>query len=359
MPAPSKALLKATSETPLEPAGIAQRFDQNATAIGVVEGVSLNGKVVLITGATSGIGVETARAMAKTGAHVIITGRDLEKAKPIVADIIATTGNSKVEAMFLRLDGLKYVRQFCTEFLARKLPLNIIICNAGVMAFPTLTKTEDGFEMQFGTNHLAHFLMVNQLLPAFKQGGKGGRLVVLTSIGHKRSPMLFDNYNFDKPGSYDKWVAYGQSKCANVLFAKEFNRLFSPCGITANAVHPGGILTGLQVNMPVEEQKAMGWFDKDGKLNPVFKNTQEGAATSVWAAVAPELEGIGGYYFEDTWFGPMTPATEQVYYGTVPHAHDMEVAKKLWELSVKLTGLDQACCQKQTACCGGDKQACM
>jgi len=359
MPIAAKQAFKAKSETPMEPAGIAQRFDQNATANGVVEGVNLNGKVALVTGATSGIGVETARALAKAGAHVIITGRDMEKAKPIVADIIATTGNSKVEAMFLRLDGFKYVRQFCTEFLARKLPLNIIICNAGVMAFPTLTKTEDGFEAQFGTNHLAHFLMVNLLLPAFKQGGKGGRLVVLTSVAHKRSPVLFDNYNFDKPGSYEKWTAYGQSKCANVLFAKEFNRLFSPCGITANSCHPGGILTGLQVNMPIDEQKAMGFFGADGKPNPVFKNTQEGAATSVWAAVAPELEGIGGYYFEDTWFGPMIPATEQVYYGTVSFAHDMESAKKLWELSVKLTGLDQECSQKQTACCGGDKQSCM
>jgi len=355
MPISSKSLKAATSETPLEPAGIKQRFDHNATANGVVEGVNLQGKVVLITGATSGIGVETARAMAKTGAHVIITGRDLEKAKPIVADIIATTGNSKVESMFLRLDGLKYVRQFAAEFLARKLPLNIAICNAGVMAFPTLTKTEDGFEVQFGTNHLAHFLLMNLLLPAFKQGGKGGRVVVLTSVGHKLSPFLFDNYGFEKEGSYDKWVSYGQSKTANILFAKEFNRLFSPCGITANAAHPGGILTGLQVNIPVEEQKAMCWFDKDGKPNPAFKTTQEGAATSVWAAVAPELEGIGGYYFEDTWFGPMTLPTEQAYYGTVPHAHDAEAAKKLWELSVKLTGLDTASCQKQTACCGGDK----
>jgi len=359
MPVPGRLIKKASSETPLEPAGIAQRFDHNSTANGVIEGVNLQGKVALITGATSGLGVETARALAKAGAHVIITGRDLEKAKPIVAEIIASTGNSKVEIMYLRLDGLKYVRQFCEEFLARKLPLNIVICNAGVMAIPALTRTEDGFEVQFGTNHLAHFLMVNLLLPAFKQGGKGGRLVMLSSSGHKRSPVLFDNYNFDKPGSYDKWVAYGQSKCANILFAKEFNRLFSPCGITANSVHPGGIFTGLQVNMTMDEQKAMGWYDKDGKPNPGCKNVQEGASTSVWAAVAPELDGIGGYYFEDTWFAPMVPSTEQNYYGTVEYAHNTESAKKLWELSVKLTGLDQACSQQNTACCGGDKQSCM
>jgi len=202
------------------------------------------------------------------------------------------------------------------------------------MATP-FQKTVDGFESQFGTNHLAHFLLTNLLLPALRRGAPS-RVVSLSSTGHKLGPVLFDDYNFEKI-PYDKWRSYGQSKSANANFAVGFNLRHASENITANAVHPGGILTGLQKELTQEEMTKMGWFDAEGKLNDRFKTLEQGASTSVWAATSPELEGKGGLYLEDCSIAiPATPETRVS--GFAPHALSEEDAQKLWELTEKLLG---------------------
>jgi len=239
--------------------------------------------------------------------------------------------------MKLDLTKICNIRTFCEQFLARKLPLNILILNAGV--FPIEHEvTSDGFEMNFAVNYLANFVLVNQLLPALKSGvtsdGQFSRVVGLSSIGNRRSPFKPDDYNSNK--DYNKWLAYGHSKTCLILLMKEFNRLYSPQGITANALHPGGIITGLQVGITKEEQVKMMWIDEQGKPNPLMKTIQEGAATSVWTATAPELKGTGGHYMEDCWFSPgLLP--DNPLAGMAAHSSNMDHAKQLWDLSVKLT----------------------
>jgi len=315
----------------------ARRFGYRTTAMQAIEGQNLAGVTALITGATSGIGIETALALAKAGAHVIITARDLTKAEGVVSDIVSTTGNKKVEVMKLDLTKLSNVHAFTAQFLAKKLPINILILNAGV--FPIERElTADGFEMNFAVNYLANFVLINDLLPALKAGvtsdGQFSRVVGVSSIGNRRSPFRPNDYNFAT--DYNKWLAYGHSKTCLILLMKEFNRLHSSQGITANAIHPGGILTGLQVGITKEEMVKMMWIDEQGKPNPFMKSIQEGAATSVWTAIAPELKGIGGHYMEDCWFSagllPDNPLA-----GMGVHSTNMDDAKKLWDLSVQLT----------------------
>jgi NAD(P)-dependent dehydrogenase (short-subunit alcohol dehydrogenase family) len=187
--------------------------------------------------------------------------------------------------------------------------------------------------MQFGTNHVGHFALTAGLLPALKAAGKA-RVVALSSIGHRRSDVHFEDLNFrERP--YDPWAAYGQSKTANVLFAVGLTRRYASDGITANAVMPGGILTGLQKHMTRQEQMAMGWFDESGTPNPRFKSTAQGASTSIWAAVAPELEGVGGLYLEDCAVAqPWT--SERPMSGYMPHARDPESAERLWSVSEEI-----------------------
>jgi NAD(P)-dependent dehydrogenase (short-subunit alcohol dehydrogenase family) len=209
--------------------------------------------------------------------------------------------------------------------------------NAAVMACP-LDYTKDGLEMQIGTNHFGHYLMTVPLAAALEAGakasGKTSRLVSLSSIGHRRSGIRWDDPHF-RNGPYDKWESYGQAKTANALFAVGFHKRFKDRGITANAVMPGGIMTPLQRHLPLEEQKAMGWIDDNGKVRDGFKTTEQGASTSVWAAVGSELEGIGGLYLEDcAQAGPWTEAMP--WAGVLPHALDPESADRLWALEQSL-----------------------
>ena len=193
--------------------------------------------------------------------------------------------------------------------------------------------TADGLEMQFGTNHIGHFALTVGLLPALRAAGTA-RVVELTSIGHRRSDVDFDDLNF-RTRPYDPWIAYGQSKTANALFAVALTERYASDGITANSVMPGGILTGLQKHMTREQQIALGWFDESGAPNPRFKSTAQGAATSIWAAVAPELEGIGGKYLEDCAVArPWT--SEQPMSGYLPYAVDPEHARRLWSVSEEI-----------------------
>ncbi|CAF5007257.1 unnamed protein product, partial [Rotaria sp. Silwood1] len=247
-------------------------FHAKSTALDVVKGfnVKLDGKVVVITGATSGIGVETARALASINAHVIITARDMNKGAQVVEDIKKTTKNNQVEVMELDLTSLQSVRNFVKQFQGRKLPINILICNAGIMACP-YSKTVDGFESQFGVNHLAHFLLTTSLLPELK-AGKPSRIVVVSSLANKRAGINWNDINWEK--NYDKWLAYAQSKTANILFAKQLDKLYASEGIHAYSLHPGGIMTNLQKDVSIEEQRAMGWFKEDGTTVDLFKNVE-------------------------------------------------------------------------------------
>lgn len=200
------------------------------------------------------------------------------------------------------------------------------------MACP-YSKTVDGFESQFGVNHLAHFLLVTSLVPELK-AGKPARVVAVSSVANKLGGVNFDDINGEK--NYDKWLAYGQSKTANILFAKQLNKLYASEGIQAFALHPGGIMTNLQKHMPIEEQRAFGFFKEDGTINDVFKDVEQGASTSVYAALAPELNGQGGEYLEDCAISRVVNDIKTEYTGRASHATDMAAAERLWALSEKM-----------------------
>jgi len=195
------------------------------------------------------------------------------------------------------------------------------------------SKTVDGFETQFGVNHLAHFLLTTSLVPELK-AGKPSRVVVVSSLANKRGGINWDDINWEK--NYDKWLAYGQSKTANILFAKQFNKLYSSEGIQAYSLHPGGIFTNLNRYLPLEEQKAMGWFKEDGTLVDRFKTVEQGASTSVYTALAPELDGHGGEYLENCAISQGVNTEPNTFWGMGPHAVDMESAERLWNLSEQL-----------------------
>ncbi|MDB5471921.1 MAG: oxidoreductase [Caulobacter sp.] len=315
---------------------ITSPFQRYSTAREVVAGHDLAGKTVIVTGAATGIGVETVRALAEAGADVVIAARKPDLAAAAIADV-EKTAPGKVSFEMLDLSDFASVRAFGARWGAR--PLNILINNAAVMACP-LDHTKDGLEMQIGTNHFGHFLLTALLTPALiagaKASGKTSRLVSLSSIGHVRSDIRWEDPHF-RQGDYEKWASYGQAKTANALFAVGFNRRFKDQGVTANAVMPGGIMTPLQRHLPIEEQRAMGWLDADDKPVTGFKTTEQGASTSVWAAVGPELEGVGGLYLEDC--AQAVPwSKENPRAGVMPHALNPESAERLWALSVETTG---------------------
>jgi NAD(P)-dependent dehydrogenase (short-subunit alcohol dehydrogenase family) len=316
---------------------ITSPFGAKSTAREVVAGHDLSGKVAIVTGAATGIGVETARALADAGAEVIIAARKPELGEEIANQINEEVGMKRVSFGMLDLSSLEAIRHFAHRWGDRR--LNLLINNAGVMACP-LSRTVDGLEMQIGTNHFGHFLLSVLLAPNLVDGaahsGHRSRLVSLSSIGHRRSPVNFEDPNYlTRP--YDKWEAYGQAKTANSLFALGFDKRFRDKGVNANAVMPGGIMTPLQRHLPIEEQQALGWIDENGKPREGFKTTEQGAATSVWAAVGDELEGIGGLYLEDC--AQAVPwSKEAPWVGVMPHALDPEAAERLWALSVETTG---------------------
>ena len=276
-------------------------FGAQTRALEIVEGQCLKGKDVIVTGGAGGIGIETVRALAKIGARVVIAARDLKRAEEVADEIRKDTQNNDIEVEELELGSLKSIRGFVARYLAKNRPLHILINNAGIMSTP-FGKTIDGFEQQFGVNHIGHFELTVGLLPALK-AAKNARVVVLSSVAHLISPVNFDDIHFEQR-NYDERVAYGQAKTANVLFAVELTRRYAADGIFANAVMPGGILTGLQKHIPREEMIKRGWIDENGVTNPRFKTVEQGAATSVWAAVAPELEHKGGLYLEDCQIQP-------------------------------------------------------
>jgi len=315
---------------------ITSPFGMFTPAREVVAGHDLSGLTAIVTGAATGIGVETVRALAEAGADVVIAARKPDLAQAAIADI-ETTAPGKVRFEMLDLSELASIRAFGERWGGK--PLNILINNAAVMACP-LDRTKDGFEMQIGTNHFGHFLLGTLLAPALVAGadkaGKTSRLVSLSSIGHRRSDINWEDPNYiTRP--YEKWESYGQAKTANSLFAVGFHQRFKDQGVTANAVMPGGIMTPLQRHLPIEEQRAMGWIDENGKVRDGFKTTEQGASTSVWAAVGAELEGVGGLYLEDcAQAAPWTKDTP--WAGVMPYALDAQSADRLWALSEETVG---------------------
>jgi len=292
------------------------------TAREVVSGHDLTGMNVIVTGGTSGLGAQTARVLAAAGARVVAAGRSRGSAELPAA----------AEFEELDLVSLASVEAFVRRW---NRPLHLLINNAGVMRTP-FGRTADGFELQFGTNHLGHFALTTGLLPALRDAGEA-RVVVLSSRGHRRSDVDFDDPNYlSRP--YDPWEAYGQSKTANCLFAVGLTQR----GMPANAVAPGSIQTGLMRHMPHEELAERGWLDSAGnRINgpgPEWKTVEQGAATTVWAAVAPELRGVGAKYLDNCAIAqPWTGPGEVPFGFYAPYALDPDHAERLWVLSEKLT----------------------
>jgi NAD(P)-dependent dehydrogenase (short-subunit alcohol dehydrogenase family) len=298
----------------------------HTTADEVVEGVDLSGKRAIITGGASGIGVETARALASVGAAVTLAVRNVEAGRHVAAEIAAKTGNTKVTAAPLELTDRSSVTAFVEAWQG---PLHILVNNAGIMALPELHRTVEGWELQFATNHLGHFNLTRGLHAALAEAG-GARIVSVSSSAHRRSPIVFDDIHFERR-PYEPWQAYGQSKTGNVLMAVEAGKRWAADGITANALMPGGIRTNLQrhqlENITPEIQEVFESYN--------WKTLEQGAATSVLLAASPLLEGITGRYFEDLNEAELTTDPESEN-GVRPHALDEGDAARLWDLSTEL-----------------------
>ena len=297
----------------------------------VLEGIDLSGRRALVTGASGGLGAETARALASRGAAVTLTARNLEKGEGVAESIRHSTGNPNLDVRELELLSPDSVRAFAKGWLADHDELNILVNNAGVMACP-LERNALGWEMQFATNHLGHFLLTCLLVPALRAGH--ARIVNLSSGGHRFSDVNFEDPNFqDRP--YDKFGAYGQSKTANVLFPIELTRRLAAQGVTANAVHPGMIMTELGRHMQQQDLEELGKNAPPGGMK--FKPVEAGAATSVWAATSPDLEGKSGLYLEDCQIGVLADETTGMA-GFAAYAVDPANARRLWALSEELIG---------------------
>jgi NAD(P)-dependent dehydrogenase (short-subunit alcohol dehydrogenase family) len=316
-------------------------FGAETTTDEALEGLDLSGRNVVVTGASGGLGAETGRALAARGANVTLAARNLEKTGGVLDAIRSAGGN--VEASQLELTSDESVRAFAEHYAAEHDALHLLINNAGIMACP-LARTDRGWEKQFATNHLGHFLLTGLLLPLLEAGAPS-RVVCLSSAAHLMSGIDFDDIHFDRR-DYDKWVAYGQSKTANALHAQELNRRLSGKGVSAFAVHPGMIMTELARDLTPEDIKDLmgrrAERDEDLGRPPEapgsgFKSVEAGAATSCFAATAPELEGHGGIYLEDCQVAQPAGSGGPTM-GYAAHAHDDEAAARLWQYSEEVLG---------------------
>lgn len=299
-------------------------FTARSTAAEVLHGIDLTGRTAVVTGGHSGLGLETTRALASAGARVIVPARDPARAQE------ALRGIRGVEVDFLDLSDLRTVASFSERMLASGRAIDILLANAGIMACP-LTRVGPGWEAQFAINHLGHFALVNRLWPALADGG--ARVVSVSSGAHAISGIRWDDVHFAADSDYDRWQAYGQSKTANVLFAVHLDALARDRGVRAFSLHPGSILTPLQRHLSHREMVDAGWIDEAGHLaDPSFKSPEQGAATQVWAATSPRLDGLGGLYCMDA---DIAPGHE-----VRAHATDPAEAARLWDLSAESTGVD-------------------
>lgn len=292
-------------------------FGFHSTAADVLKGVDLSGRRAIVTGATSGIGVETARALAAAGAEVVLGARRLAAGRQIAEQITESTGNPAVSAAALDVADLGSVRDFVTRLDDG--PVHMLINNAGVMALPDLSRTATGHEMQFATNYLGHFALTLWLHPALR-AADGARVVSVSSSGHLLSPVVFDDLDF-RFRPYDPWAAYGQSKTADVLLAVGVSDRWREDGIVGNALNPGAVATGLQKHA-------------GGLRTPVGrrKTIEQGAATSVFLAASPLVEGVSGRYFEDCTEAPVVTERPEDFSGVAPYALNRDNAARLWDL---------------------------
>jgi len=302
-------------------------FGAATTAAEVIDGIDLTGRRAVVTGGASGLGIETARALAGAGAEVTLAVRDTAAGDRTADDLIAATGNKQILVAPLDLADPASVDAFTAGWDG---PLHILVNNAGVMAAP-LTRTAQGWELQFATNHLGHFRLATGLHPALAAAG-GARIVSVSSAAHLRSPVVFDDIMFQNR-RYEPWSAYGQSKTANVLFAVEATRRWSDDGIAVNALHPGGIRTNLQRHVSEADLERMR-SAAGGSAAPAWKTPEQGAATSVLLAASPLVDGISGRYFEDcNEAGPNQPGTRT---GVAGYALAPDAARRLWRESLRL-----------------------
>ncbi|SFW90771.1 SDR family NAD(P)-dependent oxidoreductase [Amycolatopsis australiensis] len=304
---------------------IGSGFGATTTAAEVVAGIDLSGKLAIVTGGYSGIGLETTRALTAAGAHVVVPARRRATAEE------ALRGFGNVEVDELDLADLGSVRAFAERFAGRG--IDIFVAGAGIMA-PPETRVGPGWEAQFATNHLGHFALVNRLWPAFVPGA---RVVSVSSRGHHYGPVRFDDLEFRR--GYDKWLAYGQAKTANVLFAVQLDKLARESGVRAFALHPGRILTDLVRHLDRRELIDAGMVDESGQVTGGAKTPEQGAATQVWAATSPQLDGLGGVYLEDCDIAGPAPA-DGARTGVKDYAIDPVLAERLWTVSAELTGVN-------------------
>ena len=303
---------------PTPQAPIRSDFNASSTAADVIRGHDLRGRTAIVTGGSAGIGLETTRALSSAGARVIVPARDLPKARAAVGTV------ATVEPMELTDPGS--IAAFADRFLETGQPLDLLINNAGIMAAP-LSRLARNIESQLATNHVGHFELTVRLWPALREA-PAPRIVSLSSLGHRRAPVDFDDWNFERK-EYDRWAAYGQSKSANALFAIGANAR----GVKAFSVHPGAIWTGLGKFMTPEDVAA---FQARAQN---LKTAEQGAATTVWAGVGWQLDPLGGVYCEDCNIAEPVPADSPELRGVRPWATDPVLAERLWTLSEKIIGL--------------------
>jgi len=318
-------------------------FGATSTTEDVLSGANLRGKRILVTGVSAGLGVETARSLAAHGAQVVGGARDLNKAEAATPQVRkdAAAGGGSFELIELDLANLKSVRARADQLLAKGKHFDVIIANAGVMATP-FDHTADGFETQFGTNHLGHFVFVNRIASLLRDGG---RLINLSSSGHRYSNVDLEDPNFER-SPYDPWVAYGRSKTANILFAVAFDKRHRRRGVRSAAVHPGGIRT--ELGRHLDPSQLEGIVDQinqqlvaEGKPSFQWKTIPQGASTSVWAAVVASADEIGARYCENCHVGHIVPdnvTITAISEGVRGYALDPENAEALWKKSEELVG---------------------
>jgi NAD(P)-dependent dehydrogenase (short-subunit alcohol dehydrogenase family) len=321
----------------------ATTFGATSTTDDVLSGLILKGKRILVTGVSAGLGVETARSLAAHGADVVGAARDLAKAKAVTEQVrrAAATNGGSFELIELDLANLKSVRACADRLVAKGEKFDVVIANAGVMATP-LGHTADGFETQFGTNHLGHFVLVNRIASLIREGG---RLINLSSLGHRYSNVDLDDLNFERT-PYEPFLAYGRSKSANILFAVAFDKRHRERGVRAAAVHPGVIHTELgrhvdasAIEKIIEQRNRQ--LAAEGKPAFQWKTIPQGAATSVWAGVVAPAEEIGGRYCEDCHVAHLVPdnvSTDTMSEGVLGYALDERNAEALWKKSEEMVG---------------------
>src|SRR5215813_7727805 len=322
---------------------MANAFGSTSTTEDVLSGINLAGKRILVTGVSAGLGVETARSLAEHGAQVVGAARDLNKAKVATAQVRkdAAANGGSFEMVEVDLADLKSVRACADALLAQREPFDVIIANAGVMATP-FGHTADGFETQFGTNHLGHFVLVNRIAPLLRTGG---RLINLASAGHRFANVDLEDPNFERT-PYEPFVSYGRSKTANILFSVAFDRRHKARGVRSAAVHPGAIQTELgRYAEPGRIEKLVAQINEQlaaqGKGPFQWKTVPQGAATSVWAGVVASADEIGGRYCEDCHVSTIVPndvTINAVLGGVRAYALDPTTAEALWKKSEEMVG---------------------